>query len=252
MAAIIHPPDDSPAHGAARPDLSVEAEVRAYLRGAGSTAPPETLVAIIRDQWSRNHTLASEDAMRLLLGRQIKLGVYEGGHCEGIIRNQARRFGFHTPPDRLDEFRSRCWARIWDGVLADQPFWEERFGRAVKMRAIDVGRKMSAEARPAKSAAQSLPGSYQAGSPEGDLLNRIDSQRLRIALADLPPRQRQAVWLRYIQDLPIESRDDDGSTVSGTMGISSSMVRRHLRAGIQTLRSNPEVAMLLEERDRSS
>jgi RNA polymerase sigma factor (sigma-70 family) len=57
------------------------------------------------------------------------------------------------------------------------------------------------------------------------------SERLTVwgAVDDLPPRQRQALYLRYAADLPFDE-------IAGILGISPSAARTHASRGMATLR----------------
>lgn len=58
------------------------------------------------------------------------------------IRHLAKRF---LPPEAVDDAASEIWTKIFTQILqpteASHKFWEERFGRALKMLALDVCKK---------------------------------------------------------------------------------------------------------------
>jgi DNA-directed RNA polymerase specialized sigma24 family protein len=72
----------------------------------------------------------------------------------------------------------------------------------------------------------------------GSLLNAID---IRAELGSLRPPLRQAIELHYLEDLQIESINDQEKTVSKIMGVTPRMVRNYLREAELQLRRNQKL-----------
>jgi RNA polymerase sigma factor (sigma-70 family) len=70
------------------------------------------------------------------------------------------------------------------------------------------------------------PGAGPAGDPYAEAEVRLD---LRAALAQLPPRQRMTVVLRYLEDLPVQEVAELMSCSTGTVKSSSSSGLASLR-----------------------
>lgn len=124
----------------------------------------------------------------------------------------------------------RDWARVAEMAepgawthrvavnLANSHFRRRRYERAARLRA---------EARTPTSATL----------PE----NGFDAV-LRRALLDLPPRQREAVVLRYLLDLSVD-------TAAGRMGCAAGTVRALTAQALSRLRTDPVLAHLQEDGD---
>lgn len=65
-------------------------------------------------------------------------------------------------------------------------------------------------------------------TPEGAALGRADHDRVVAALRQLPDRQREALALRYLLDLP-------EAEIAAAMGLSAGSVKTHLHRGLAAL-----------------
>jgi hypothetical protein len=220
--------------------------------GAGLT--PETLVYLLRTCSSPGLEGLRELVARILVGLPDGRGVFSGGHCERIIAAHARWFGFADNAESRNEFRAACHHKLWDAIAAGteaKPFWEERFFRALKGVAIDVGRAMRRvhDSETSLAEAGCDPEEPEAIRDGKDLamsvLDGLTDERLSMAIRGLPSAPRRAAWLRWKGGLQVESNDSHEVTVVTVMKISGSMVRRHLRTAKALLREDPAIRDLL-------
>ena len=70
-------------------------------------------------------------------------------------------------------------------------------------------------------------------SAEDEVVRSQDQQAVAEALRALPPRQRDAVTLRYYLDLPV-------AEIADTMGVSPNSVKTHLKRGLAALEDRLE------------
>jgi RNA polymerase sigma-70 factor (sigma-E family) len=94
--------------------------------------------------------------------------------------------------------------------------------RAVVSVAIDHGRKRSSRETPVAS-----PRDRSVDDPTGQVLDRLF---LMTALAELPPRQRACVVLRFYDDLSVE-------TVAEALGCRTGTVKSQTARGLNALRA---------------
>lgn len=233
---------------AAFPDLSGP-DCAEHLRNHGDSLCAETLVYLLREFERRGVHKPIEPCGRLLVGTLQPDGRYTAGHCEGIIINVARSFGFARDDELRMEFRGRCHLKMWEAIRAGRarkPFWEERFSRALRLLAIDVGRSMRAEmeahdldefAEEAQVASDAVDEDVEDG-----WIAEMAATELRDAIRRLPEKERRVMWLRWVDDLPVT--DSEGPSIVSVLGISDSMVRRYERMAKERLRSDPAVLAL--------
>ena len=74
-----------------------------------------------------------------------------------------------------------------------------------------------------------------AAGPEHAAAARDELRQLHLALDRLPPRTREAMTLAYIEDLPARE-------IAARMGVTKSMVSKHLAKGMQELADALDVA----------
>lgn len=207
----------------------------------------------MREANGLNDTPLFEMAARLLIGHESPNGRWVDGHCEPIIANLSRYYGFWNDDEFRVDYRQKCLSAMWEAIYEGRetkPYWEERFGRAFKMACIDVAR--SQRAKNGKLEAELAAGGDDASSSEAindtssaDIeteitteLSRPHHQRIVMtAIRALPPRQAAAVTLAWVEGRPVEGEGKD--TVAELMDISASAVYKHLRLARQTLKANP-------------
>ncbi|MER6442288.1 MULTISPECIES: SigE family RNA polymerase sigma factor [unclassified Streptomyces] len=125
----------------------------------------------------------------------------------------------HRAEDLLQESLVKLWF-VWPRIADEAP---EAYVRKVLARAAarSARRRWWGE-RPVER----LPDLPQAGDESATVVER---SRLETALAQLPPRQRAAVVLRYYQDLPEKQ-------VAEALGCPLGTARSHASRGVARLR----------------
>jgi RNA polymerase sigma-70 factor (ECF subfamily) len=128
------------------------------------------------------------------------------------------------------EALARAYAR-W-GHLANADYRAAWVYRVASNLAHDAGRRAARSGRFAPS--WSAPESFDAAADE-----RMD---LHVALGSLSTRQREALVLRYVVDLPLEE-------IAEAMSISPATVRKHLDRALSSLRSTlgPQAEEVIHE-----
>ena len=246
-------PERSAAEIAALPDPA-SGDLSAYVEKYGADLAPETLVYLLRRLSAPGHEGLRERVARLLVGVPDGKGTFKGGHCEAIIRADARWFGFGDDLESRCEFRAACHQKMWEAIAAGtnaKPFWEERFYSAAKDAAIDVGRAMRRVRETETTLAEVGCDPEEPGIVPDDndletkLFDRLTDERLSRAIRKLPRGPRLAVWLRWKKGFQVESNDPNEQTVATVLKISGSMVRRHLRTAKALLRQDPDIRDLL-------
>ena len=126
------------------------------------------------------------------------------------------------PDDIAAEALARVYAR-WDrlGELDYRRAWVFRVVTNLALTAHSSGRRHAISLR--RWAPSSEPA--ETGVEE----QAVDRELLRAALRRLPPRQREAVTLRYFGDLPL-------AEVAKAMGIGSETAKTHVERGVGVLR----------------
>jgi hypothetical protein len=227
-----------------------------YLHETGSSLSAETLVYLARESCAAGERPLVELCGRLLLGAPLGNGRFTGGACEPMITSHARRFGFGEDEEDRIEFRARCHAALWQAITAGsdkKPHFEERFHAALKGLVIDVGRSMTAERdrhqlkHPALDDSSDLEGMIPVDE-ETDPTSGIVTDEIKSAIRRLPPPQRDAAWLAWVEDWQIESKDpNEQRTVAAALKITGRMVRKRLTVAMQLLRADPAITRILDD-----
>ena len=242
---MIQRPDQSAREIEALPPLG-SLEMGAYLEERGPRLRPETLVYLMREFWDLDRVKLVDRCASLLFGEPLPDGSVAGGHCEAIIRNRAEDFALDSDPDDALEFRRRVYEKALDEILAGRdkyPDWERVFFARLKDRAVDVARKTKKERERYVELEPDSPGAeVSADSEERAILSTLTVKAIRRAIRKLPKRQRQAAFLTWVLDLPIESKESDKRTVSKVMGITARMVRKLLTNARKALGKDPTFA----------
>lgn len=243
-------PPNSAAEIAALPTLG-STQCEAHVRAHGSEFTPETLVYLLRQSSSRHDTATFELCGQLLLGREGPDGHWHGSHTEGVIVNLGRSYGFYADDELMRDFRAGCFAAMWQAICSDRPFWEVRFGLALREKCIEVARSMArqrkADARmvdPGDVEEQAAKEIEDRADPDATpidevVLARLSSRARQVellaAVRRLPERQGRAALLAWAEARPIEG----AGSVARVMGISPRAVYKLLTKAKATLQSDP-------------
>jgi hypothetical protein len=239
-------PMDSEREIAALPALGTT-EFEVHVRAHGDKFTPETLVYLLRLAAARKNTPLFELCGRFLVGRVDDDGRWSGGHCEGIMVNLGKSFGFVSDPEEMIDFRARCQTGLWQAIHGKSPFWESRFGRAFRQKCIEAARSLVRQQQKwperlysdGEDSFENLPDSEVILMDE-DVASRLSSPANQATLLRevrrLPRRQAHAVLLAWMNQRPIEGGP---RSVANLMGISSRMVYKHLSQALPTLQANP-------------
>jgi hypothetical protein len=243
----------SAAEIAALPALGTT-QCMAHVRAHGSRYDAETLVYLLRKALGLHDTPFFELCGRLLIGAEGTDGRWHGGHCEAIIVNLARHFGFVADQQVIREFRANSHGALWKAIYGKGPFWEMRFGMAFRQKCIEVARSLvrqppeAAQARGfATAGGQVLDVDDIADREEtltddqvvARLSNPMHQRILLAAVHRLPKRQGAAVLLAWIEGRRIEGAGSE--TVSSIMAISPRGARKLLAQARKTLQSDQAI-----------
>ena len=226
-------------------------EWEVHVRVRADDFAPETLVSLLRETASSGNTGLFERCALSLVGRPGLHGGWVSGHCEPIIRSVGR--ALHDK-QALDDFRQKCYEAMFTAIRAGRakkPFWEERFGRALKQLCIDVLRFVNRgldhfeqAVNRVDPAAMEVETDYSI-SPDEGLFQQVIEEDLRAAILRLPRRQAWAAYLAWIEVRSIES-EDDGS-VKNIMGVTARAVYKLLGEARQRLAADPQIRKYLEK-----
>lgn len=181
---------------------------------------PEKTVALLRAAFR-----AQQGTPVTMLTHQL-LDLAENG-----IHAVANRFNFALEP--RTELRQRVHAKVWDKVRGDDTFWERRFGLALKRLALNEARSIIRE--PTHEHLDDEHPQIQ-GTLETAVQLHLQSFDVGRCLEALPALLQQAVELRYVEGLPVESSRETADTVAARMGVTGRSVRNYLRQAEALLR----------------
>lgn len=144
---------------------------------------------------------------------------------EAALRRRARRFcGSAEAADDLlhDTFLRLIAYEGWRGVSHPGAF------AAGVMRNLVMDRLRRAQVVAFQTVAEmdDIGAAADLPDPEAEAIGRDELQQLREAIADLPAQCRRAFTLRKVYDLPM-------AVVAKELGISVSMVERHVAKGLR-------------------
>jgi DNA-directed RNA polymerase specialized sigma24 family protein len=246
--------EKSAAEIAALPPLGTT-QCMAHVRAHGGAYDAETLVYLLQQSLALHDTPFFELCGRLLIGSEGPDGRWHGGHCEGVIVNLARHFGFTADRELIREFRANCHGALWRAIHGGRPFWQARFGMAFRQKCIEVARSLI---RPTVETAQGRGSRDSAGQEVPDVDNLADADRslvddevlerlsdpaheavLLAAVRRLPSRQAAAVLLAWVESKRIEGAGAE--TVSSLMAITPRAVRMLLARARRTLQGDPAI-----------
>jgi DNA-directed RNA polymerase specialized sigma24 family protein len=242
----------SAAEIAALPTLG-STECLSRVRTNGATYCAETLVSLFRWATENHDSVFAEVCGRFLIGWQDPGGRWHAGHCEGIMANLAKHFGFARDSEEMLSFRSLCHENLWLAIRSGRDFWEIRFGLAFRQKCIEAAKAVIRERKrlekmpPAIAAPELAANEDRAdtdvSSVDEEVLTRLSNPiyqaRIHAAVWGLPEKQGRAVFLRFFEGWAIEGASRN--TISAAMGVSAREVYKLLRTGLETLKSDPEL-----------
>ena len=132
----------------------------------------------------------------------------------------ARSAAGKVAPPEAEDIASEAMRRAYDRWPTIEPYARAWVARVARNLAIDRMRVKSPEAV--------LP---DVSDFESDLTDRV---ALYAVLRTLPERQRDAIALRYLLDLPL-------STVASAMGVTVGTVKQHIHRGLAALRAKGDL-----------
>lgn len=170
-----------------------------WLKNNGTNLASETLAFVYRFGRINGYKDISKIAAEHIIGTPNLDGTVTGGRCEEIIKNQAFTFGFLRDPNLLMDFRQECYKKLIEDLNVgenEKSFPEERFGRYLKLRAIDIGRSLASQQKTRDTTEEIF---VQCSEPppkaESIVLDDLTESELHRIILELPPKVVQAFWL---------------------------------------------------------
>lgn len=207
---------------------------RHLIRREGHRLTPETLAFLVRECLRDRDTELLEIVAADLLERSRPI-------AESVSR-------VLPPEDRKDvhsEVNRRMFLSLQSATSEAPTFWEERFGHVYKRRCIDAVRTHRTKLQKATVSVHDVAEDTRPLDEidlSTEVAERIDRETLQQIISELPPREAAAVTLGWIEGKKISG----SGSVSEVMGISPSMVHRHLRSARERLKTIPRVRALLD------
>ncbi len=217
-----------------------------FLRDAGASLEPETLVFVVREAARIGKTELIQLASIHLVGTTTPSS--QGAtrtHAERVIMSVARRFGFGREQGVMEEFFNSCLDGMWDAILAGRtkkPFWETSFHKALYGKCVDIARPLYHRWRK-NVPIDSLPALSVPDVLEQTLALMAKHVILE-AIRKLPPPEAQAAMLHWIEGRPVDSPDT--GSVMNLMGLSARHVHNILANARRRLAQDPAVRALRE------
>ena len=231
-------------------------ECEVHVRAKGPTLTAETLVYLLRESADVANTAFFSMCGGFLVGHRQGDGSWTGGRSEKIIMSVGTWCGVNSDEGRMNEFRGECHSELWKAILDGRdakPYWEERFGRALKDKCIDVARKVFGQARrdkklKTKAMGEALAMQQDAVPLDEEVFERLEPRTDHVplilaAIRRLPKRQAQAAFLRWVERRPIDSGDH--RSVRKVLGITARAVHHLLKKARTALSSDPIVRKVL-------
>ena len=137
----------------------------------------------------------------------------------------------HNWRNRSDiaDLRQEVYARVFDAARSELPQKTRQFVFATA-RNLLINRVLHEQIVPIEAVAdlEALDIAKDAPDPERSAIAREELRRLQAALDALPPRCREAIVLRKIENLSIRE-------ITERMGVSENTVKMHLAHGVRAL-----------------
>jgi RNA polymerase sigma-70 factor (ECF subfamily) len=179
-----------------------------------------------------NTDLSDEDLMRqLAAGRQDALGLLHGRYAPLLFNMAAQSTGSATAEEIVQEVFVAVWrkAATFDPAKGTFRAWVLRIAHLRILNELrSRGRRIRLEPDPDDVKVANIPEPGLAPPEETWLAHR--RAIVRQAVAALPPRQRQALSLAFLEDLTHEQ-------IAEFLNLPLGTAKTRIRAGLQTLRS---------------
>lgn len=147
-------------------------------------------------------------------------------HDEALTRYLQRRW---PNPDDIHDLRQETYVRIYESARTQRPVTAKPFIFKIAQRLmIDRVRRQRIVAIDLLGDLESLHVLVDDVSPERDTAAHQELRRLAAALDDLPPRCREVIWMRRVDDLPQKE-------VASRLGLSEKSVEKHVMKGMKRL-----------------
>ncbi len=165
-----------------------------------------------------------ERVARCLRGEPGAFDEIVAAHRWEVYRVARRILGNH---EDAAEATQEAFVRAWKGL--------RRFRGEAQLRTwlVRIALHSALSLRARRDGQQPLPDAGQApeasGGAEEELLRRERETRLRLAVAELPPRQQQVVWMKIFAEM-------SHAEVAAVMGLSEGAVKAHLHQAVANLR----------------
>jgi RNA polymerase sigma-70 factor (ECF subfamily) len=147
-------------------------------------------------------------------------------HEESLLRYLARSW---PKPDEVHDLRQDIYVRVYESALKSRPSAPKSFlfttARNLMTDRVRRGRIVSIEATGDIDALNVL---VDETSPERRTGARQELQRLAHAFDSLPPKCREVVWLRRVEELSTRDTAD-------RMGVNQGTIEKHLARGMELL-----------------
>jgi len=147
-------------------------------------------------------------------------------HEEALVRYLER----HWPNrDEILDLRQEVYIRVYETAATNRPLAPKAFLFATARHLlIDRVRRRKVVSIEAVGDLESLNVLVDELSPEHRLHARQELRRLTGAFDDLPPRCREAVWMRRVDELPLQE-------IAHRLGITVKVVEKHITLGMRRL-----------------
>jgi RNA polymerase sigma-70 factor, ECF subfamily len=145
-------------------------------------------------------------------------------HREAVYRVARRIVGAHA---QADEVAQETFVRAWRALPGFRG--EARLATWLVRIAINVSRSVGVEGRRSVALGEADGVPDPAEGADAGLLRRATRKRIRRAVRDLPPRQREVVALKVFSEMTYED-------VASAMGLTVGAVKAHLHQAVAGLR----------------
>jgi RNA polymerase sigma-70 factor (ECF subfamily) len=147
-------------------------------------------------------------------------------HEEALVRYLSR----HWPKqNEIFDLRQEVYVRVYETARVARPLTPRAFlFTTARNLLVDRVRRQRIVSIDAVGDLEALNVLVDELSPERQLHARQELRRLTQAFDDLPPRCREAVWMRRVDELPQKE-------IAARLGITEKVVEKHITLGMRRL-----------------